>query len=197
MADHRSIRSGNACALLSAMLKRREAEVGEVRGLRVTEDPEHAAFFPELVHCWLQFERWALRLISVRFHAIALAGSKYRSIAVFHVRSTSASDSSMTLRPSIVTWMRVPQTTPILLVGTLCWAARSSNCTSAAGATDTTTRDADSENNVEMSENVFGPTEVTVGTSTCAPKPVPMQPSPEVLANPPSAQSCADTITPA
>src|SRR4030095_1250684 len=151
MADHRSIRSGNACALLSAMLKRREAEVGEVRGLRVTEDPEHAAFFPELVHCWLQFERWALRLISVRFHTIARAGSKYRSIAVFHVRSTSASDSSMTRRPSIVNLMRDREMTPLPQLGTLCRAARASTRPSAAGVTDTTTRDADSENNVVMS----------------------------------------------
>src|SRR5262245_9622769 len=101
MSDDRPIRGRNASALLTAMLKRIKAEVGEVRGLRVTEDPEHAAFFPELVH--LRLVRRALRLISVRFHAIARAGSKCRSIAVFHVRSTSASDSSMTLRPAIVT----------------------------------------------------------------------------------------------
>src|SRR5215510_1621616 len=102
MADHRSVRRRDAGALLAAMLERIKAEVREIRGLRVTEDPEHAAFFSELVHCWVWFERWALRLISVRSHAIARAGSKCRSIAVFHVRSTSGSDSSMMLRPSIL-----------------------------------------------------------------------------------------------
>ena len=44
-----AVGGGDAGALLPAMLQRIEAEVGEIRGLGVAEDPEHAAFFLELV----------------------------------------------------------------------------------------------------------------------------------------------------
>ncbi len=40
----------DADAFLAAMLERVEAEVREIRGLRVAEDPEDAALFSELVH---------------------------------------------------------------------------------------------------------------------------------------------------
>ena len=40
----------DADALLAAMLERVEAEVREIRGLRVAVDPEDAALFSELVH---------------------------------------------------------------------------------------------------------------------------------------------------
>ena len=71
MANDRAIRGGNAGALLATMLQRIQAEVGEIRGLRVTEDPEYAAFFPEFVE-----HPHIPRAFSVRVHAIARAASK-------------------------------------------------------------------------------------------------------------------------
>ena len=54
------IGGGNARAFLAAMLERIEAEIGEVRGLRVAEDAEDTA----LVFEWHGFGR---------FYAVALA----------------------------------------------------------------------------------------------------------------------------
>ncbi len=45
-----AVRRGDAGALLSAMLESVEAEIGHVRGFEMTVNPEHAAFFFELVH---------------------------------------------------------------------------------------------------------------------------------------------------
>ena len=48
-AHLRAVRCGNAGALLAAMLKRVEPEVGQVGGFGMAEDAEHAAFFLEFV----------------------------------------------------------------------------------------------------------------------------------------------------
>ena len=49
VTDLDSVGRGDPRALLSAMLQRVQPEVGEVRGLRVAEDPEDAALFAKLV----------------------------------------------------------------------------------------------------------------------------------------------------
>src|SRR6185436_3363189 len=128
------------------MLECVQTEVREVGGLRMPEDPEHAALFAELVH---------KEASSVRRYARAFAGSKQRSMAMAHGRSTSASGSSITVRPSIATRTRSPVTTPMRRAGTCRRAASDSNSASRAGATDTTARDADSEKSVDRSPNTY------------------------------------------
>ena len=57
MANEAAVGCGDAGALLPTMLQRIEAEIGQIRGLFVAEDPEHAAFFLEFVeHCLGQFD---------------------------------------------------------------------------------------------------------------------------------------------
>src|ERR1044071_449620 len=127
------------------MLQRVEAQVGEVRGLRVPEDPEHSALVLELV------EHAAPVLVEATIPIVrpyATVRSNRDAIAPSQIRSAASTASSITRRPPTDSRTRPPPTRPMSAAGTPSLAARSSASRSRPAATDTTARDADSPNSV-------------------------------------------------
>ena len=130
-----AVGSGDAGALLTAMLQRIESEVREVRRLRMAEDAEDAAVVLKFV---------------ARHHAARCL--KYFSSTESQMASASCTDTSITGRPPTDRRSRLPPVDPISLAGTPAARARSSNTESCERNTYTTTRDADSENTAAASD---------------------------------------------
>ena len=109
--------------------------------------------------------------------------------------SASPTAMSMTLRPLIETLIRPVPVVPISRAGTPRALARASTAPTCSRATDTTTRDADSENNVDADAQPRAHRPPARSTVNPTP-PVPNEHSASVTARPPSAQSCADRSSP-
>src|SRR5688572_2889209 len=101
-------------------------------------------------------------ILTLRFHYAARC-LKYLSRAPSQMLSASAIEISMTLCPSIETLIRSVPVVPISRAGTPVALARSISAPMCSRATETMTRDADSENNVAADVHAAASTR---GTST-------------------------------
>src|SRR5215831_1725525 len=123
-----AIGRGDAGALLPAMLKRIETEIGHVGRFGMTEDAEDAAFVLEFVEHGSYATRFA----------------KYCSTAFDHARSASATASATVFSPPTEILIVSPPVRPIARAGTPDAFARAKTVAVASPATETSTRDADS-----------------------------------------------------
>ena len=109
----RPVRRGDPDALLAAVLQRIQPEVGEIGGLRVSEDSEDAAFFLELVHSGkvglvLLSQIATVSCLRGRCHAVVHPGRQARRPARLRLRDVTVNRDGVADRDANAVTARPP-----------------------------------------------------------------------------------------